>query len=217
MILRYLKKRIKKYFFRSSVYWEQRYLNKGSSGVGSYGKFAEFKAEIINNFLSTKEIHSAVEFGCGDGNQLSLLNYPNYIGIDVSKKAVEICRERFKNDSTKKFIFSKNNLDLTSKMDIICDLSLSLDVIFHLIEDKVFEEYMTRLFSASEKYVIIYSSNEDDMEKSSEHVKHRKFTNWIEENKKEWALISFIKNEYPYNGYYEETSFSDFFIYEKVG
>lgn len=96
-------------------------------------------------------------------------------------------------------------------MNITCDLSLSLDVIFHLIEDKVFEEYMASLFSTSEKYVIIYSSNEDNMEKSLEHVKHRKFTNWIEENKKEWALISFIKNAYPYNGYYEETSFSDFF------
>lgn len=43
------------------------------------------------------------------------------------------------------------------------DLALSLDVIYHLIEDEIFEKYMKDVFRASTKYVIIYST---DFEKS---------------------------------------------------
>ena len=42
------------------------------------------------------------------------------------------------------------------------DLSLSLDVIYHLVEDDVFEYYMRTLFEASNGYVIIYASDSDD-------------------------------------------------------
>lgn len=41
------------------------------------------------------------------------------------------------------------------------DLTLSLDVIYHLIEDNVFFTYMDRLFDSSTKFVIIYSLNTD--------------------------------------------------------
>ena len=32
-----------------------------------------------------------------------LSNYKNYVGFDVSKKALEICKEKFKQDSSKSF------------------------------------------------------------------------------------------------------------------
>lgn len=67
----------------------------GNSGVGSYGMFAEFKAGVINDFVSMNNIQSVVEFGCGDGNQLKLANYPIYKGYDVSKAAVASCRKLF--------------------------------------------------------------------------------------------------------------------------
>src|SRR5262249_52379361 len=35
----------------SRQYWENRYGADGNSGVGSYGKFAAFKAEVINAFV----------------------------------------------------------------------------------------------------------------------------------------------------------------------
>ena len=53
-------------------YWENRYKNNGNSGAGSYGRLAEFKADVINNFIAENKITSVIEFGCGDGNQLSL-------------------------------------------------------------------------------------------------------------------------------------------------
>ena len=96
------------------------------------------------------------------------------------------------------------------------DLTLLLDVIFHLIEDDVFEEYMTKLFDSSNKFVIIYSSNtEDNTGYEGTHIKHRKFTDWVEKNRRNWSLIQYIHNRYPYKGNEKTGSFSNFYIFQK--
>src|SRR5579864_6395854 len=81
------------YIFRprfpgSQTYWDQRYAEGGTSGSGSYGEQAAFKAEILNGFVARHGIQSVIEFGCGDGNQLSLASYPSYVGLDVSRTAI---------------------------------------------------------------------------------------------------------------------------------
>ena len=40
----------------SASYWELRYRNGGTSGAGSYGRLAEFKAEVLNEFVRVKGI-----------------------------------------------------------------------------------------------------------------------------------------------------------------
>jgi len=77
----------------SSEYWDRRYRSGGTSGDGSYGGLAEFKAEIINVFVEENGIDTVVELGCGDGNQLGLMDVPQYTGYDISKKAVEMCEK----------------------------------------------------------------------------------------------------------------------------
>ncbi|GAJ08100.1 unnamed protein product, partial [marine sediment metagenome] len=57
-------------FSGSREYWESRYAGGGTSGAGSYGKPAEFKAQVLNSFVKDNGISSVIEFGCGDGNQL---------------------------------------------------------------------------------------------------------------------------------------------------
>ena len=81
--------------FNSSEYWNNRYIEGGTSGAGSYKHLAEFKAGVLNQFVVDKKIETVIEFGFGDGNQLMLAEYINYIGFDVSSKAVEVCRKRF--------------------------------------------------------------------------------------------------------------------------
>lgn len=63
----------------STDYWESRYATGGTSGPGSSGKLAEFKAEVLNSFVRRDNVLSVIEFGCGDGNQLSLASYPDCI------------------------------------------------------------------------------------------------------------------------------------------
>jgi hypothetical protein len=79
----------------SGPYWEARYRTGGNSGAGSYSRLAEFKAEVLNRFVQENGIASVVEFGSGDGAQLTLASYRDYIGIDVSRTAVGLCRAKF--------------------------------------------------------------------------------------------------------------------------
>lgn len=199
-----------KVFPGSKNYWEQRYEKGGNSGSGSYGKFAEFKAEVLNQFVDNNQVKSVIEFGCGDGNQLMLSKYPSYIGFDVSKEAIARCNQRFSKDATKTF----KVMELYHNE--FAELSLSLDVIYHLLEDDVYDVYMHNLFSSALRYVIIYSSNTDKQSGvHGTHVKHRTFSNWIERNKPEWKLAQFIPNRYPYDDLRCVGSFADFYVYEK--
>jgi len=182
----------------------------GNSGTGSFNRLAEFKAEVINRFVRERDIRTVIEFGCGDGNQLALGEYPTYIGVDVAPEAIALCRARFRGDETKRFYLT-SSLRAKSK----CDLALSLDVIYHLIEHDTFEKYMTTLFDASSQYVIIYSSNKD-APGSASHVRHRAFGVWIAEHRRDWKLIEMVKNKYPFDILDpDNTSFADFYIYER--
>jgi hypothetical protein len=131
--------------FNSRDYWEKRYNSNNNSGAGSYGPLADFKAIVLNEFVKTYNIQSIIEYGCGDGNQLSLANYPIYIGLDVSKTAISLCQQKFKEDVSKKFYLT----DEFKKENIKTELVLSLDVLFHLIEDEVFENYMNDIFNSA--------------------------------------------------------------------
>jgi len=192
----------------SKKYWEKRYREGGTSGAGSYGKLAEFKAEIINAFVKNNSINSVIEFGCGDGNQLNLFDFPSYIGLDISPTAIKLCKELFKNDKTKSFFLYDPECFVDNNGLFRADLALSLDVIYHLVEDDIFELYMKHLFSSSNKFVIIYSDDIDTPQKY--HEKHRQFTKWVEMNLPEWKLIERIPNRFP------EDSCADFFIYKKI-
>lgn len=195
----------------SKEYWKERYRAGGNSGPGSYNKLAEFKAKVLNDFVGENQISKVIEYGCGDGNQLRLSQYPSYIGFDVSPEAISLCRRAFSADATKSF----------KPMDAYAsersDLILSLDVIFHLVEDSAFNTYMERLFDSSTRFVVIYSSNTDKWAgPQAAHVRHRMFSRWIEENRPEWKLTKRIPNRYPYTGDDMDGSFCDFHIYKKA-
>ncbi len=213
MVINFLKrlKRVlgRKKFTNTIDYWENRYASGGNSGAGSYNDLAIYKASILNDFVEKNGIVDVMEFGCGDGNQLKLANYPKYIGFDVSRTAVDICRKKFKDDESKKFFLMDFYSTQTSQ------LTLSLDVIFHLVEDNIFQSYMEKLFSASRQYVVIYSSNVEKYDSNQiTHVRQRKFSTWIEKNCSNWMLMQHIPNQRPYDGT-GNTTFAEFFIYKK--
>lgn len=194
----------------SEQYWIERYEAGRTSGAGSYNELAEFKAEVINAFVTKHGIESVMEFGCGDGNQLKLADYPVYTGFDVSPRAVELCREIFRGDDAKRFLLMEDYRSQTA------ELTLSLDVIYHLVEDEVFESYMSVLFEASERFVIVYSTNSDTREeKQVRHVRHRVFSEWVDANAGSWHLLEHIPNKYPPDESGTRGSSADFYIYEK--
>lgn len=195
----------------SREYWEERYRRGGTSGAGSYNRLARFKADFLNGFVEEHRIGSVVEFGSGDGAQLSLARYPTYVGVDVSETVLQLARERFSADPSICFLHIS---EVTSSL--AADLALSLDVIYHLVEDEVFECHMRQLFDSANRYVIVYSSN-DESSWRSPHVRHRQFTSWVERNRPDFRLLRHVPNPYPFDPQdLQNTSFADFFVFERA-
>jgi len=202
-------------FPSSQFYWDHRYVRGGTSGEGSYNRLAEFKADILNSFVKENNIESVIEFGCGDGNQLSLAKYPKYIGFDVSPTAIKICKKRFAHDNSKSLFLYDSQCFADNHNIFQAHLTLSLDVIYHLIEDDIFNDYMKSLFSSSKQFVIIYSSNRNRTQ--THYDKDREFTKWIEQNAPNWKLFRKIDNKYPFDSSDPfNTSKADFYFFRKL-
>jgi SAM-dependent methyltransferase len=191
--------------FSSSEYWERRYRAGGHSGAGSCGHLAAFKAGVVNRFVADNAIADVLDMGCGDGRLLERLQAPRYVGVDVSATALAGCIARFPQHRFVSFAA----LDAS----IRAELALSIDVIFHLVEDAIFVSYMHALFAHATRFVLVYSSNlESDW--SSPHVRHRRFTDYVADCRPEWRLLAHVPNRYPFDPERPDaTSFADFFVY----
>ena len=192
----------------SAHFWERNYALGRTSGGGSYGALAEGKARFLNELVREHAVRRVIEFGCGDGNQLSLAEYPSYIGLDVSRTAIGMCQRKFAGDPAKSF-FLYDGACFTDPAGIFAaDLALSLDVVYHLTEGPVFETYLTHLFAAGQRLVVIYSTNAE-ISGTAPHVRHRNFTPWVEANCPGWRLTGVTPGP---NG---ERARADFFAYER--
>jgi len=181
--------------FNSKNYWEDRYRSGYDSGIGSQGILAQYKASIINEFVKKNNIQTVCELGCGD-SQFTLYDVPEFIGYDVSEFIIEQNKQKFNQHK-----FTKSIDELSSY-----DLVMSLDVIYHLIEEDVYHRHMNDLFRLSKKYVIIYSPNRDEFF-SGEHNRYREFISDVPKN---FEMIILIDN--PHKG---NSTQSDFYIFEK--
>jgi len=191
--------------FNVSNYWENRYTVGKNSGFGSYGENAEYKSNILNGVIREYKINSLIEFGCGDGNNLGLYKINNYIGFDIAKKAIDICINTYKNDESKTFIYYEPFLFKASNA-FKADITISFEVLFHLVEDRMYKKYIHDLFISSKKYVLVFSTN-FIQESEAIHMKYREFTKDVPLN---FKLVKFIKTPSHLN------LLSDFYLFERT-
>lgn len=123
---------------------------------------------------------------------MSYLEIARYTGVDISEDIVENARTRFNDRPDWNFILSE---DVNEKLEPH-DMSLSLDVIFHLIEDDVFDQYMRDLFRFAKTHVLIYSTDNEGSGKVP-HFRSRHYSAWIRDNAAGWHLTRTYNN--PYN------------------
>lgn len=196
--------------FRSGSYWVRRYETGGTSGSGSYGRLAEYKAGVINSLAREWAVRSVVEFGSGDGNQCSLLDIDSYLGVDISPAVIAACRARFVDRPGWTFL----TLDDWKAAPRVADMAMSLDVIYHLVEDDVFGDYMARLFDAADRFVLIYSSDAE-MPSRAHHVRHRRYSDWITAVRPDFALLQSFNHPYPMTERSDpkQTSFAHFKLF----
>lgn len=190
-------------------YWERRYRLGMDSGDGSYGELARFKAETLNAFVAETGVRSVIEFGCGDGNQLTLARYPRYLGLDVSAAAIERCAKLFAGDATKSFLWYAPAHAVNLHAALRAELTLSLDVVYHLLEEATYHAYLELLFGAATRYVIVYSSDGEDA-RPAPHVRHWRFTDDVARMQPEFRIVRSLQNPYP------DRTFARFFIFERV-
>ena len=120
------------------------------------------------------------------------------------------CRETFGSDGSKVFRM------LGDYDDEKGDLALSLDIIFHLVEDEAFEDHMEKLFASAERYVIIYSSNTDcNVGYAGTHVRRRRFTDWVETQAGDFSLLRKVPGRRWLPRLLRSGHGRDFFIYER--
>jgi SAM-dependent methyltransferase len=192
----------------SASYWERRYRLGLTSGSGSEGDLASYKAGVLNDFVREHDVRTVVEFGCGDGQQLALADYRQYLGLDVSAMAIELCRARFGADLTKSFLRYDPASAVNLGAYLGADLTLSLDVIYHLVEDEAYDSHLRDLFGVSRRHVVIYASNGGGGGEPR-HVRHRRFPEDVKHRFPWFRLTRHLPNPY------RESTFADFYLFER--
>lgn len=184
--------------FNYKEFWEHRYSTGGNSGLGSAVGHVEFKVDIINKLIRDKDISDILELGCGDGRTCSLYTgYKSYTGYDISPTIISKCQSTFSDNNTMTFVTCLDELSTF-------DLTLSLDVLYHIINDDDYKQYLTTLFSKTTKCVGIFSSNFYEP-RITRHIQHRRVTDDIE------SLLGYSNFECLKNP--SSVSSADFFIY----
>ncbi|PFP46239.1 hypothetical protein COK01_21710 [Priestia megaterium] len=191
-------------------YWEENYSNGGTSGKGSYGVLAQFKGDVINRFINKKQIHTVIEFGCGDGNQLKYMNYPSYLGMDISPTSIDICSKKFKKDKTKSFLLYNpkcfiNNGYFTS------DLVVCLDVLYHITNEDDFWKTLDDIFSCKPFFIILYTriTKPEEFVYGIPTIQDRDILSCLSKYQ-DYKLIQIIEQKY------KELSGASFIVLEKV-
>lgn len=164
--------------FDYKKYWQDRYKQGGNSGAGSYGEHAEYKAAVVNDILREHGVHSVLEFGCGDGNQLQYMNYEEYVGLDISREAVRRCRAMFASDKTKRF---KTYSPRRRLSEGVFDATISLEVLMHIVDEAEFVATLDLMFEHSRDIVILQAPLVELLPYvSGSHELHRELLPYLE-------------------------------------
>lgn len=164
-------------------YWNSRYAEGRDSGEGSRGENALAKAEFVNHIVQEHAIGSIIDWGVGDGQVLAhISNKVPYVGIDVS--SVVLGRAQARNPG-RFFVLAEPGNHATCWLQ--ADLALSMDVIFHLVNDKDYRDYLLNLFGSARKLVLIYSTNYAGG-RTARHVLRRRFTPDVASRFIDWEL-----------------------------
>lgn len=199
--------------FDSRRYWLARYTSADPGGWGSKGVLAAYKADFLRRLVLRYGVTSILELGCGDGEQLAVYDFGgvSYVGLDVLT-AVAKAEERFRGDRRKLF----GTLDDPGLLGVTADLTLSADVIYHLVEDDVWLAHMARLFDRSLRLVAIYAPDTDETpENAGVHCRFRRWSEWVERERPEWAMVFREDNPHRLTPENPKGSLSDFHVYAR--
>lgn len=162
-------------------YWEMRYASGRGPGEGSVGEAGQRKADQVNTELDKYDVGSVVDWGCGDGQITALLNLSErtYVGIDVSNTAIVSAMQA---NPEQAFVRMARRVSVTVR----ADASLSLDVIYHLVDDEEYRDYLRSVFESARDLVIAYATNHVD----PLTARHVRFREWLNDVPRGWTVVT---------------------------
>ncbi|WP_413374623.1 class I SAM-dependent methyltransferase [Paenibacillus taichungensis] len=189
-------------------YWEQTYSSGETSGRGSYGVLAEFKAEVVNGLIQREGISSVIEFGCGDGNQLQYMNYTTYLGVDVAASSVRLCASKFANDTSKSFMLYTPGLWINRGF-LQADLTVCLDVLYHITDETDFRNTLYDILHSTSGWVVLYTRLKENGNPGVSTIQDRNIFDYLFDYP-EFKVHEIIPQRYP------DQSSADFVILRRT-
>lgn len=145
-------------------YWEERYRRGGFSGAGSRGEEAAQKVQLVNDVVEANGVQSLLDLGCGDGHVAAGISVARYTGYDPAPSALALAREQRPDGHFMRTLPAG---------PMRFDMTLSMDVLFHLVDERTYAEYLEALFGYSD-LVLVYGTDKELQGRS--HVLHRVWT-----------------------------------------
>ncbi len=123
----------------------------------------------------------------------------------MAPSAIQRCRDLFASDPTRCFlVYDPYRFDPAG---LKAELGLSLEVLFHLTEDALYQRYLQHLFGTATRWVVIFAPDEPDQTGGQfPHLRPRQFSRDIPAG---WTLQRHDSNPH------RDISMSDFFVFEK--
>ena len=111
---------------------------------------------LLAYFLSKKKYKSVLDIGCGRGDNIKMIRFKKYLGIDIDTNRVNDNSEKFKNKSIK---FLKKDITSENFINLNHDLVLIIQVFTNTIFDNTkIMKSLSNAVKASNKSFIFNTS-----------------------------------------------------------
>lgn len=161
----------------------------------------EILLSIFGDGGETVGLPTVLDLGVGDGRQALALSctgvVSNVTGFDISWHIVHHLKTQLnvtRHDCLERgplYVYWYDGFELPEMVkDQGYDVAISMQVVFHLLEDALYERYMDILFSFARHVVIIHAPDSQTQLPAAahEHMRYRIFSNWVAKLHPEWIL-----------------------------
>lgn len=128
-------------------FWDKHYYEGGTSGPGSIDSYRDWKWKVITGMAG--QIDDVIDIGCGDLSFWEGKQCKNYTGIDISKVIID---KNIKLRPVWNFIV-KSADELVGELQ--APVVLCLDVLFHIMDEVVYEKIFKNLGHYSSKWIFL--------------------------------------------------------------
>jgi len=140
-------------------YFDERFQETRSTGSWSGGHWGAMKREIIEKARKKVDFNSMLDIGCGDVQYIAeydlfAISEFKYFGLDGAPYMIRMAKKKYSNQNRKfdcKKISELIQTDMNQKFDII----VCMDTLFHIVDDKLYVDFLNWLFNSSAKAIAI--------------------------------------------------------------